>query len=43
MKKEIQILQEFGEFLSEVRTKLGIRVDLLTADIQASQRVYNRV
>ena len=43
MKKEIQILLEFGELLSQVRSQLNIRVDLLTADLHASQRVYSRV
>ena len=43
MKQKVQTLQDFGEVLHEVRSKMGYGTDLLAFDLKASKSLYGKV
>ena len=43
MKQKVQTLQDFGEVLHEVRSKMSYGTDLLAFDLKASKSLYGKV
>lgn len=43
MKNKVQTLQDFGEVLHEVRSKMGYATDLLASDMKASKSLFGGV